>query len=411
MKMKKICLFVGLAVSAVILWSCARGLDVRDPQLFRTKTGVIGVFRQPAFYCSEANPHYMRLGDSTVIVKPTWSQEQDNMFVTPHKPGKAILYSYAYTCGENENKFVLDTAETAKNPGPIGVVVPDQGFCKIVISFVQGDKLFSRNNDVLHDMAVKEKLGVNIDEIPFCEVVDNTGSTVSFADKDSLLNEQYKAAVEDAAVAESEEIYPLLQIDSSSYSDKVFWNTDKSKVLLAVLNNTPDKYEDGRTITLEKEVWAVSERELYLWYKENKAGTHSWSLRLRQLFGLPRKADVTHFSLIWVDPKDIIRPAYVTDITSSEMTTSFKDELESDSTNTDRMMWYKNWFDDEYAKSYVKGREGRTWTRLGYTYDWGSKGSNKYGLSEFLVVPGAEVDVRFTKNLKSYFQWMNDRNN
>ena len=93
------------------------------------------------------------------------------------------------------------------------------------------------------------------------------------------------------------------------------------------------------------------------------------------------------------------------------MRTSFADELESDSTNTDRMMWYKNWFDDEYSKSYVKGREGRTWTRLGYTYDWGSKGNNKYGLSEFLVVPGAEVEVRFTKNIKAYIQWMNDRNN
>ena len=59
----------------------------------------------------------------------------------------------------------------------------------------------------------------------------------------------------------------------------------------------------------------------------------------------------------------------------------------------------------------MRGTQGSTWTRLGYTYDWGSKGSNKYGLSQFLVVPGAEVEVRFTKNIKSYIQWMNDRNN
>jgi hypothetical protein len=353
----------------------------------------------------------MQLGTKSVLVKPTWSQEQDNMFVTELAPGNAILYSYAYTCGELENKFVLDTAANAARPGPIGLVVPEKGFCKTVISFVQGDKLFSQDKAVLQDMAIKEKLGVNIEEIPFCDIIDNTGSKVSFADRDSLLMEEYAEAVKDAADATAEEIYPLVRIDSAEYSDRIAWNNDKSKVLMAVINATPDMFEDGRTITLEKELWTVSERELYQWYKENKANLFNLSLRLRQLFGLPKNAKVTHFSLIWVSPNDLIRPAYVTDIASSEMRTSFADELESDSTNTDRMMWYKNWFDDEYAKSYVKGREGRTWTRLGYTYDWGSKGSNKYGLSEFLVVPGAEVEVRFTKNLKSYFQWMNDRNN
>ena len=400
-----------LGMTALVFVACSNGPNVRDPQLFRTKTGVIGVFRQPAFYCSEANPHYMRLGDSTVIVKPTWSEDQDNMFLVEHKPGNATLYWYAYTCGENENKFVLDTAESSKNPGPIGVVVPEQGFCKTVISFVQGDKLFSQDNDVLHDMAVKEKMGMNIDEIPFCEVFDNTGSKVSFADKDSLLVEQYNEAVVDASDATSEEIYPLVRIDSTEESDRVTWNSDKSKVLMAVLGDRPDMFEDGRTLSMDKEIWVVSERELYQWYKDNKASTRSWPLRLRQLFGLPKNERVTHFSLIWVYPRDLVRPAYVTDIASSEMTTSFADELESDSTNTERMMWFKNWFDDEYSKSYVKGARGRTWTRLGYTYDWGSKSSNKYGLSQFLVVPGAEVEVRFTKNIKAYIQWMNDRNN
>lgn len=411
MKMGMIKSFAILGVSAVVLLSCAKGLDVRDAQVFRTKTGVIGVFRQPAFYCSEANPHYMQLGTKSVLVKPTWSLEQDNMFVTELAPGNAILYSYAYTCGEMENKFVLDTAANASRPGPIGLVVPEKGFCKTVISFVQGDKLFSQDNAVLHDMATKEKLGVNIEEIPFCDIIDNTGSKVSFADKDSLLMEEYAAAVKDAADATTEDIYPLVRIDSSEYSDKIAWNNDKSKVLLAVLNSTPDMFVDGRTMTIEKELWTVSERELYQWYRDNKNSLYNLNLRLRQLFGLPKNERVTHFSLVWVNPKDIVRPAYVTDITSSEMKTSFDDELESDSANTERMMWFKNWFDDESSKSYVRGTQGSTWTRLGYTYDWGNKGSNKYGLSQFLVVPGAEVEVRFTKNIKSYIQWMNDRNN
>ena len=55
-----------------------------------------------------------------------------------------------------------------------------------------------------------------------------------------------------------------------------------------------------------------------------------------------------------------------------------------------------------------KYKEARPWTRLGYTYDWGSK-ADKYGLTEYIVVPGAEMDVRFTRNLKFIANWMKDR--
>jgi hypothetical protein len=124
-KMKRLRTFALLGVSALVLLSCAKGPDLRNPQHFRTKTGVIGVFRQPAFYCSEANPHFMQLGpDSAVQVKPTWSEDQDNLFVTEQPAGKAVLRSYSYSCGGRDNKFVLDST----TPGPIGVVVPEKGF-------------------------------------------------------------------------------------------------------------------------------------------------------------------------------------------------------------------------------------------------------------------------------------------
>lgn len=411
--MKKIYALAIVGLSSLVLFSCAKGPNVKDPQLFRTKTGVIGVFRQPAFYCSEANPHYMQLGNQMVEVKPTWSEDQDNLFLTELQPGNTILYSYSYSCGENENKFVLDTAAESQNPGPIGVIVPEQGFCKTVISFVQGDKLFDRNDALIEEIAKNNRVAVNMAEIPYCEVIDNTGSTVSFANRDSLIAAQYENAIKDAADAMSDEIYPLVIIDSSSMNDKVVWNADTTKVLMVTLNNSPDVYQDGAVVKLDKEVWVASERELYLWYKANKMGVRNWSFRFNQLMGLPRNLRMTHFTLFWVSPKDLIRPAYVPDIKSSEMKTLFEDDLDegSDSTNTDMMMWFKNWFDENRAKSYVKDGKGYPWTRLGYTYDWGARGSNKYGLSEFLVMPGAEVEVRFTKNIKSYVQWLDDRSN
>lgn len=405
--MKRLRTFALLGVSALVLLSCAKGPDLRNPQHFRTKTGVIGVFRQPAFYCSEANPHFMQLGpDSAVQVKPTWSEDQDNLFVTEQPAGKAVLRSYSYSCGGRDNKFVLDST----TPGPIGVVVPEKGFCKTVISFVQGDKLFDHNDALLEEIAKKSRVAINMSELPYCEVYDNTGAAVSFADRDSLMLEQYAAAVKDAADAMSDEIFPLVVIDSAYMNDKIAWNVDTTKVLMAVFNSTPDSFQDGASIKLEKELWAVSERELYLWYKANNAGVRNWHLRFNQLFGKPKDERLTHFSLVWVKPSDLMRPAYVTDVKSSEMKTLFEDDLDegSDSTSSETMIWFKNWFDDQRAKSY--GPKGYPWTRLGYTYDWGST-SGKYGLSEFIVLPGAEVEVRFTKNMKSFLQWLNDRKN
>ena len=132
--MKKTRLFWLLAALSGLLLAtaCTGNLKLRDEKTFQGKTGVIGVFRQSAFYCSEAIPHYAQIGDSTIVVKPTWSSEQDNVFFTPQKPGRAMLRSYTYHCGDYENKFVLDTA--AENKGSSGIVIPDSGFCKIVES-------------------------------------------------------------------------------------------------------------------------------------------------------------------------------------------------------------------------------------------------------------------------------------
>jgi len=152
----------------------------------------------------------------------------------------------------------------------------------------------------------------------------------------------------------------------------------------------------------------------------NNKGVRSWSLRLRQLLGLPQSEIITHFTMLWVEPKDMIRPAYNPDIASAEMKCRFDEPegtgegegeggSEGDDSQLDTLgMWLRNWFDDTWAKSY-KEEGGYPWTRLGYTYDWGSKG-DKYGLSEFLVQAEASVTVQTTKELKAFVRWLGDRN-
>ena len=401
--MKKTRLFWLLAALSGLLLAtaCTGNLKLRDEKTFQGKTGVIGVFRQSAFYCSEAIPHYAQIGDSTIVVKPTWSSEQDNVFFTPQKPGRAMLRSYTYHCGDYENKFVLDTA--AENKGSSGIVIPEQGFCKIVISFVQGDRLFDHNDALLDEVFKREKVALDASSIPYCEVVSSDGAAVSFANKDSLLDAQYEAAIEAARDGSCEDIRPLISIDENS--DKVTWNVDKNKVLMVVAHTNPAVFEDVLKVTFDKETRVFSDKEMLEWFKANRKSVRNWPLRIRQLLGLPRGEELTHFTTVWVDPKDMVRPAYIPDIASAEMTCRFNEE---DDSQLDSLgMWLRNWFDNTWAASYKE--HGYPWTRLGYTYDWGSKG-DKYGLSEFLIMSGAEVQVQTTKEFKAYLKWLADRN-
>ena len=91
-----------LTFSLAALVGCTKGLKPNDPDVYRTKTGIIGVFRQSAFYCENVMPQYITLGAQKVIVKPGWSNEQDNLFISEMKPGVAPLYSYEYACGIEE---------------------------------------------------------------------------------------------------------------------------------------------------------------------------------------------------------------------------------------------------------------------------------------------------------------------
>ena len=421
--MKKILPLAVLGAFLFSLVACTQGPRVTDSETFRKKTGVIGVFRQAATFCSEGYPQTIKLGDSTILVKPTWSNDQDNIFFSEMKPGPATLFSYRYQCWKDEFDLRLDQSDPSRGAVPTTVVIPDTGFCKIVISFVEGDRLFSHDDMLIQEQFEKWNVAVNHASIPYCNIVDSQGGEVSFANKDSLLAETYKAAIQKAATAGSDQIQPLISLDT--LSDMVTWNGDRNKILLVVWHNDPERFTEGRTIKLGDEVmWAVADKEFRKWFNQNKGSVRNWSRRLHQLMGLSLDTTLTHFSTVWVDPKDVVRPAFVPDPTSNTMRATFADEspeeqnvvsyepapeeaaAESPFGKKDEafMIWFQNWF-DETASKYEKKSSKRLWTRLGYTYDW-SQGEPTYGLSEFIVVRDAEVIVNFTKQNKAFLNWL-----
>lgn len=392
---------LALLGAVLLLLACAHSYKYKNEAAFKGKTGVVGVFRQAAFYCSEATPHYAKIGDSTIVVKPTWSEEQDNFFFAELKSGPATLYSYSYNCGENENKFVLDT--TSENKGPSGVVIPESGLCKIVISFVQGDRLFDHNDALIEEEFKKAEIALDPSKIPYCEVLKTDGSKVSFANRDSLLAENYKAAVEAAKNGSCEDIRPLVSLDTNS--DKVTWNAEKDKALMIAVHSTPDLFENGAPYTVTKDMRVFSDKEFLEWYKMNSKGCAQLAASPAPTARAPARGE--HYALHHVlgFPEGHDPPGVYPDVTSSEMTCRFNEE---DDSQLDSLgMWLRNWFDNTWSASY-KSEGGYPWTRLGYTYDWGSSG-DKYGLSEFLVREESQVTVQTTKDLKAFVRWMGDR--
>lgn len=398
-----------LALSAVVagaaLVACAGGFKVKDAESFKNKSGIIGVFRQAAFYCSDINPQYMTLGDSRILVKSGWSSEQDNLFVSEMKPGVATLYSYEYTCGENETNLKLNTADEGKRPFPIAVKIPENGFCKIVISFLENDNLFSHNDNLLREQFEANKVGVGVDNLPYCDVIDTKGNVVSFVNRDSLIASQYEAALKAAPKLTSDDIYPLVSLDQTS--DVATLSGDNTQVMLVTWHNDPDYFKDGETFTLKnKTLWAFTDKEFLKWFNENKDKVTNWNLRLKQLLGKAPDFDGRYFTVFWVPMKDVFRPAFIPDPTSAMMNVAFSGSFDEDV--SENAMWFKNWFDETRAEAY-KREGGFPWTRLGYTYDWGRTDGSKYGLTEFIVREGAEIEVKFTRATKGFLAWTKDR--
>lgn len=399
---KKILLTLTFSLAALV--GCTKGLKPNDPDVYRTKTGIIGVFRQSAFYCENVMPQYITLGAQKVIVKPGWSNEQDNLFISEMKPGIAPLYSYEYACGEDETKLKLDTADNGKKPFPYAVKIPDQGFCKIVISFLENDNLFSHNDNLLSEYFEKNEVAAGYPNIPYCDVIDTKGSVVTFMNRDSLYREQYNAAREKAKNLGPEDIQPLVTIGEGT--DMASMSGDNTQVVLVAWHNDGDRFKDGEITHLKdgEVLWTFTDKEFLKWFRENHDKVDNWDIRLKQLLGKAPDTDNRYFTVFWVRVTDVFRPAFFPEINTDMMNTAFTNTLEEDT--SENAMWFKNWFDKTNATAYRK--DGFPWTRLGYTYDWGNPDS-KYGLSEFIVKEGAEIEVKFTRKNRAFLTWMKDR--
>lgn len=200
--------------------------------------------------------------------------------------------------------------------------------------------------------------------------------------------ELFDQAVQDSVFAEESEIQPLVTLTPEE--GLVTWD-DEGRVLLCTWHNYPDSYPEGEKVTIEwGPVWTFTDQEILTYAAELKKAEDP-EMRLRQIIAFTPDSEHSTVTGFWVDPDDVLRPAYQSDPTDGSMTTSFGEDVDES---------FQEWFDENTLNSYFYG--SYPWTRLGYTYDWADNGI-EYGMTEFIINSGAEVEVVFTETTEEFF--------
>lgn len=230
-----------------------------------------------------------------------------------------------------------------------------------------------------------DKIKANTMEYTLSDRIVSKQGTTYMEDKDTTLIANvvlYNRAVIDAVLAEQDEILPLISLKKDE------------KVLVCTWNKYPDSYKTGTQSTAKYgEIWTFTMDEIKgAAHKIN--GAEDKELRFEQLLGLPIQKGYTHFSVLEVAYKDLLRPAYNNNPSDGIMTLDF-------TSSTDRS--FENWFLSNEAYSYVGHKF--PWTRLGYTYDWADNGS-EYGLSEFIIKKDAPFHVIKTYTNEEFFNYL-----
>jgi len=210
------------------------------------------------------------------------------------------------------------------------------------------------------------------------------------------LEKAYHSAILDAERAEPSEISNNLVAIVPS-NERLIWKNKgdaRNARILVVTWTNYDGYDNkiGQSVELSREIWVTTAPEVKNFCKKTN---NNRSLRLEQLLGLPPKAGKTKFVEMWVKPGDLFRPSADPEISDSEAETEFRTSNKFVVVSND----YVRWYNELKMKSY--GTNGYPWTRLGYTYDWGDN-RHHIGLSEFVIMPGATVEIHAISSTAAY---------
>lgn len=199
----------------------------------------------------------------------------------------------------------------------------------------------------------------------------------------------YDKAIMDAALAEADEISTDL-VPIAAWNDKIVWKGSAThrQVLMVAFTASDDLGDKlGNKALLEQDTWVTVAPQVHDFCRAQTLDAEAMAARLRQALGLPPEGDEAYFVELWLDPADLLRPCPDPEITDRECELDYPGSWKFVQISDD----HRRWFETARAGSY--GKNGRPWTRLGYTYDWGNPES-EVGLSEFVIPAQTTVEVR-----------------
>lgn len=206
-------------------------------------------------------------------------------------------------------------------------------------------------------------------------------SNLKPSENDSMVA-AYNAAIYDAAVYKSSNLRSLKPL-----------TFDPATRTATVVTLTGYPYKPGAT-TVPVYVWVTQVPEVQE-ICQNFSG--DLELSLNQLLGLLPGTKLSNFVMMTVTEGHIIRPATNPDpLTpmpcSAPAPPNCGQEFPKGMSDA-----YLHWFANKTLSAWVISEPlqppvGFPWTRLGYTYNW-KPGADKYGASEYVIVPGSTVTV------------------
>jgi hypothetical protein len=216
------------------------------------------------------------------------------------------------------------------------------------------------------------------------------------ANDKASLQKAYQQAIEDAKVAERDEISKNLVAVYPGNPNLVWQEKNGVNMILVATWTNWDGYngKEGQSMMLQRDVWITCAPQLKNFCRSCGLSGSQLDLRLRQLLGLPPDDPKTTVVEMWVSPDDLFRPSPDPEICDYE--------AQLDVTRSRSVCispYYIKWYNHLKATSY--GKNGYPWTRLGYTYDWGNPKS-EIGLSEFVIGAGSNIIIHSVTPTAAY---------
>ena len=221
-------------------------------------------------------------------------------------------------------------------------------------------------------------------------VFDHEDSGTSPAEVTDL-EQIYRAAIEDAMIAEEDEIYTELTPIIESNTDLQWIEASGEKYVLVVTwTKYPESYPvDSNVSTWWGDTWVMVIPELKDFVEINDIRDDELTLRLEQLIGLPYDDGNEYFVEMWVRPDDLFRPTPDPEITDTQAQLDFNENV-----SQEHVEWFNSLRNTIYNQY--------PWSRLRYTYNWGNPDSD-VGLSEYVIRNNSTVIVSSVSTISDYF--------